>query len=976
MSTLTSQLILKVSDDDLQKKLRADAAAASKFGASLKDLSRLKATPGGAALGKQLDTLGKSLNRLDKLGAAQKGLDGLGKQLRTQRVEVERYAKAMVAAEKKVSFFDRSKRSGSANYGAFVASGDVAKAAKDLKAATRAHVVATRTLGGLEAAFSAARTTARGMAAELQRSGVPVANIGRAQADLRGKIEATTRSLHQQARALGVSRANAPGQLAAAVAAGRASRDARLAGQAEERARRSGASAGMIAGMGAVGGPVAREAAARARVAHGMGAPSRAAAERAAAEAAEHAERAAEARATRRQAQSTILGAGGLYLGHKTKERQKEILETYAEFDDLSRYQAAVADLSPDELKSRQAQALKIGHESGRYNDLQVLHAQLDLAQRGVKKQFIEPFVGEVVNYGRAMNTDLSSAAKTLEGIVFSTNQNVEDPATALTTMRRQVDLAVKMSKLGGLSNDDVAQAFKFGGTSGSGAGLSNETMGAVFAILHRSGYTGSEAGVAQRALAGKLVSPTQKGFGALDAMLAPQGKRWEDFTTLKRGGNADLADNAMQRKFGTKLTAKQRTQFDALFQDEEVFGDQGKFITAATKIVSSNFDKVLKGPNKGKLKAQDAAKIAKTFSDLRKMMIESVDAEGLWDAILQSDPTLAQANAWGTDKHGGKIMALARKYHEYKDYRDQLKATPEGFAKGIGDTRNAGYAGARHRLAGAQKNLDSRIGQSLDGGGGEKGGFLTDVTNAAGHAVQSLAELPNSILAVGAAAAYVGGKVSSALGAAALTGAAAGISAGVATGKGGAIAAGALGAAGLAAPLVGTGAIGLALVMADKSKGIVHGGKNVDTKQDFSDVLPGLDAENVRRAQRTPSLPPGTAGMPAPAPVRLPGLDGRPKVQPEVEDGALARLHRTADETRASLEQAGNTRVAPVVDTSSLSNAQGIAEKLLSTLQAIPGAAAGAIAAIGNAGQVGRLNAARARASFSDGVTPGAGAE
>ncbi|MFZ5128321.1 hypothetical protein, partial [Enterobacter roggenkampii] len=76
-----------------------------------------------------------------------------------------------------------------------------------------------------------------------------------------------------------------------------------------------------------------------------------------------------------------------------------------------------------------------------------------------------------------------------------------------------------------------------------------------------------------------------------------------------------------------------------------------------------------------------------------------SIDTEGLFSAIIHANPTLAQANAWATDKHGGKVIALSRKADKFDEQKEQIQHTPEGFARGIGEQRNAGFAGASKRL-------------------------------------------------------------------------------------------------------------------------------------------------------------------------------------------------------------------------------------------------------------------------------------
>ncbi|MGH1591786.1 phage tail tape measure protein [Methylobacterium phyllosphaerae] len=930
MSNLTSTLTLQLKDDGLQAKAKADAEALKKLGATGADLKKLAAThPEIGKLVGHLDTLATRGGKLDAFRAGAKNLKQLGAEMRVARANVVATASALEKAE-----------------------------GKGTRAAEKSHRLALRRSEQASDAWREQAKAHRALRNELVSSGVALGGrgssggrglaIGEAMREVSAHTEQANHALRRQVQLIG------------------------QAGNAVQRASRRAASAppGLIGGMGASGRAQLGDIEARRRVAHGMGAPARASREAADAAALDEAEKRQARRQEARDARKQIAGAGLLVAGHKAAEAKADVLHTYEEFDDLIRYQGAVADLSPDEKRSRVHQAVHLGATT-RFNDLQVLHAQLDLAQRGVKKEFIEPFIGEVVNYAQAMNTDLGSAAKTLEGILFSTNQNVDSPSTALSTMRRQVNLAVKMAKLGGLNNDDVSQAFKFGGASGSAAGLTNETQATIYALLRRNGYEGSAAGVFGRAAATKLVAPTNKGLDALDAM----GIKYENYTTMPKNVRDNVANNTFRRHYGKSLTPAQEVKFKELFQDEDKFGDRNKFIEAATDIVSSSFGKVEKGKNKGKLSAQDRKSIAKTFGDMHKYLVESVDSEGLWNAILDANPTLGQAAAYFTKEHAGKVVTLARKREEYKDYHEKLEHAPNDLAEDIGGQRNAGYAGASKRLAGSKLNLETATARALDNGGEGNGGLLTSITSASASAVQSLAELPPAILATGAAAAYVGGKASTLYGGALLTGAAAGLTNGaigaILSGNGAAVAAAATTAAAAAAPVVATAAVGAALIAADKSKGIVHGGKNVDTRLDFSDELPGLSAGYVQASgvHGGGSLPPGASQPGSRAAEGVKSLIDQPAT-PKVETGKVDELSTKLGEAKDKAAQLGSTTATPQVGTGPVDALIAKVNQAIGLLAQLGSAAEAANVSIaGVNANAGRLRG-RSSDSFSDGVT------
>ncbi|MGU3665804.1 phage tail tape measure protein [Methylobacterium sp. A49B] len=756
-----------------------------------------------ARLGKEIDGAAKGMRDLERLRGAQGSFAQARTAFRSTQADVSRIAKELDAARKAATAFDGirsfSKSGGIAQ--------EMANARRNVADLERQFSTAQRAVKAASSAYESQASALKGVRTELTGSGSSVGKLVAEQHRLKAAIEGANAAILRQE----------------AVA------------QAEGR---------LTAGMGAAGSRTAARIAQSRRVTEGMGVAGRAHREQQEQAANEKLE-ALEARRTAvREARSTMLGGAGVYLGHKIHEGTDATLHTYKEFDFLSRKQQAVADLTDDELKSRQLQGRHLGGTT-QFNDLQVMHAQLDLAQRGVKKEFVEPFINEIVNYAQAMGSTLPDAAKTMEGIVFSTNQDVEDPASALKTMRKNVDQAVKLAKIGGLDNEDVKEAFKFGGPSGSGAGLHNETMGAIFALLRRSGFAGSEAGVATRAAASKLVSPTNKGLGALAAM----GLNYNDYVTMPLGNRPEIVEGAFKQKFGKGFTAAQKQRMDDLINNPDIFGDQQKFIEGATDIAGSSFEK----NKKGKMKVTDQKALAKVFGGLWSNMIESVDTERLFHDFLNSNPTLSQANAFFTDKHGGKIMALARKAALFDEYVEKLKHTPEGFAGDIGRKINAGYYGASTRVVGTRLNMESSVGQAIDP-------FITRFDTMKADFQQAIAELPKSVLAAGAAAGWIGGKAATIAGGAVLTGTATGLTYGALSGGASAATVASLAIGTLTVGTIAAAALAVTAPLvfaADNDKALVHGGKP-DIAMKPGDVLPGLDG--LAKADRTPSLPPGAA--------------------------------------------------------------------------------------------------------------------
>lgn len=465
----------------------------------------------------------------------------------------------------------------------------------------------------------------------------------------------------------------------------------------------------------------------------------------------------------RSAARRGLVSAGAVVAGGKIDATAKAAEHTYAEFDMEIRRQVAMAGLTKEERSSRINQAVRLGGAST-FNDIQVLHAQRTLAGRGVRKDLVEPFVEEILNYAQAMNVELPSAAKTLEGIVFSTNQHIEDAATATKVMRRNVDLAVKTAKVGGLEDHDIQAAFKMGGATSTGAGFSIETMDTIFALLRKSGYSGEEAGTAARGISSKFIAPSKQGLTALDAM----GVKYQNFVRMPDALNADRLGSSVKRTFGKDMSPRQMQSLQALMNDPDALLDRDKFTASATGIIGQSFDK----NKKGQLKAADAHAIAKTVGDFYKMAAESVDTEGLLRAVINAHPTQAQLNALVTREHGGKLGSIAQKPELFDEYRKKIADTPEGFAKSIGDAVMGGFYGAQKRIENTRLNVETAMGRSLDNNG-EGGGLLTRAATAIADFQQHIAELDPKIVALGTSVTVAGGKIAEAAGTLGLMGSA-----------------------------------------------------------------------------------------------------------------------------------------------------------------------------------------------------------
>ena len=421
---------------------------------------------------------------------------------------------------------------------------------------------------------------------------------------------------------------------------------------------------------------------------------------------------------------------GGSTAAHSVKSFAGASAVTYRSFDDLVRYQRAIMGISPDEQKPFISQALSMGSKTP-YNDIQVLEAQLSLVQRGVNKDFVRPIVEVASQYAQAMNASLPEAAKTIEGIIFSTGKSVEDAESALKVAKSTVDRAVKLAKIGGLDDEDIRQLYKYGGQSGSVGGLSDGTFGAMAALMRRSNIRGDEAGVAIRAIAGRLVSPTTKALAAYNTMGIDVSKYMPAGTSM----SADTVSQMVKQKFGKTLTRSQMAKLGGLFDDPDQIGSMESFSTGATDILKSSFLN-----KKGKLGVQDSQKLSKALNEYYRLSVSKFDSEGLLRAIIASNPSLAQANSIFGVQQGGRFMSIGGHLHEFEDYKKKLDTVPEGFAQSIGDERMGGFAGALTRAEGAVKNFETALGRAHDS-------IMTQGLDVFSNLVNAASKMPDELI-------------------------------------------------------------------------------------------------------------------------------------------------------------------------------------------------------------------------------------
>ncbi len=454
-------------------------------------------------------------------------------------------------------------------------------------------------------------------------------------------------------------------------------------------------------------------------------------------------EMAAERRANRRVAIAGAAAYGGHLAAHGVRHATRSTLHTYREFDKERRYGKVVMGLSDAEQKPLVDQAIHMGATT-KYNDVQVLEAQRDLAARGLTPDQVMGVIEPAANLGQSLDLDLPSAVKQIEGALFGFKRDLSTRASAIAAARKTADRQVAASKASGMTPEDLTQLYKYGATPARLAGLSEANLLAFGGIAKKANIGGDESGVAFRQLVASLVRPTRV---AKEAMLA-NGLNFKNYQQMPdKLAIRPFVEN-IAASYGIRLNKRTQLGLRSIFANKDLINDPAKFAPAVMSY--------LKGTLGGR-DAKSLKSIAGAANRYRDASVGGLDINSLMRDLLTKIPgNLQLANAIFGPKQGGRIATALGDPATLQHILDIVQDKSEGRAEEIAKERMAGFDGAVSRFEGAIKNLETAIGRAFDADG--SGGFLTQATNWLGQATQWLAEQNPKVVGGAAAAAGLGG--------------------------------------------------------------------------------------------------------------------------------------------------------------------------------------------------------------------------
>ena len=440
---------------------------------------------------------------------------------------------------------------------------------------------------------------------------------------------------------------------------------------------------------------------------------------------------------------STILGLAGLYATHAFGHQAEETVETYREFDKERRYGKVVMGLSDEQQKPLVDQAVH-GGATTRFNDIQWLESQRELAARGYNKDQVMAFSPVAAQIGQALDVSMPEAVKALEGAMLGFGKDTSTFEKAMSSATRTADLQVKASKISGMNFEDVVQLYKYAAAPAKMAHLSEESMLAYGAISKKSNMGGDESGVAFRALAKNLLTPTSGAQIAMQAAGIDFSKFQRAPDHLDTGGFADV----VAKEFGIRLTTEARGSLDKIFTNKDLIGNAAKFMPAVQDVLAETLGKDAKSRNK----------VAQKAHAYRDASMQEIDTNGLMASIMEGIHKSPQlANAIFGSKQGGRIFAALGDPEFYSHILGELKNESGGFAKKVSDERMTGFNAELQKAQGSLLNLRTAIGRAWDDDGKGGGGLATAAAARLAEFTQAVAEAPPGVLQLGTAAAAAG---------------------------------------------------------------------------------------------------------------------------------------------------------------------------------------------------------------------------
>lgn len=386
------------------------------------------------------------------------------------------------------------------------------------------------------------------------------------------------------------------------------------------------------------------------------------------------------------------------------------VAETHHDFQRAYLHQRAVLGMEPRAQKPLLDQALKIGQDT-QFTNADIVRAQTDIGSKLPKElqgpDTIKGITEHVKNYALFAQISMEEASKGVVSWMKTRGYDISTPAAAEKSARRAANQMVEVSTTTGAKAHDLVGDSKFGGAPGRVGGFSESFSNAISAQLLRQGYDGAMSGTFIRAAATKLSAPTSKARAAMAAM----GINYDDYVKSGVGAGSDGLNKVLKQQYGKGLNKDQRAKVDEILGNPEIMGDAGAYGEALSEALSGTFAR--KGKD-GKVRPQDAQRLAKTIEQYRTLTAGSVDTESLFKMLLSKGLTPAQAKAIMGQEHGGRALSI-NPDQLVKDQKT-FQNVPDDRAEKGAAILQGGAQGQFNQMVGSIESFKVALGEATDG--------------------------------------------------------------------------------------------------------------------------------------------------------------------------------------------------------------------------------------------------------------------
>jgi TP901 family phage tail tape measure protein len=381
-----------------------------------------------------------------------------------------------------------------------------------------------------------------------------------------------------------------------------------------------------------------------------------------------------------------IAGGLGLYkLHHDVYEFAKA----------TNKLASANPDVAAEQIERIKALAREVSRTS-LFDPATVMNAANALARADVSMAAIEGSLKPLANAAMAADVPVSQLADDFVklasgfGLAYKTREEAQETFSYLA------DLAQYVSQKAPGQFNDFVQGMKQVAPSVRSLGVSIEWLAGAYIMLDKAGIRNEEAGTAIKSMFKSIVQPTASARG----MMAQLGIDPSEFT--KR------AASVKSEQLVKRLAAEYGKDFSRLGPELQRILESGGTTVAMQKSLVGAIESQW-----GKMKPQDARKLAKTVGNFLASGVSAIDPQAWLDALAKRGVTFGQFLQMVEPRQAQRLSNLARQAGEAGEAGDAARKALETpltqmleFRRGLADAAAAkmmqGYRAAIAKLAAA----------------------------------------------------------------------------------------------------------------------------------------------------------------------------------------------------------------------------------------------------------------------------------